>query len=367
MRNRILPYFIAACGMVSILAGCEQANVYQDVDFRVSLDPSNTYQTGDPVRFNISGNPDNLLFYSGEDGHEYQYRDRYLTSAENVDSVVLFLQIQHRSGARNDGNTELEIFYNTNFAGLSGNEQTDRPTVEGMSETINGGSVPEGWTRIPYDKPDPEQDAYDTVLVKFTDNSVIAEQFCLAFYWNPPQPENPPTTSNITLDTFYVNGDLTVYFPGGVEMSYDLKSIMGTVFMIDERFKGWSENELGSPYYYNDGNGTIRLDATQDIVFAGGLYMDDVRSDAENDGLPHYCNGWIFSAPRSFLNIEADQPEVVKNLQNYVTTYEYTYDEPGPFRAVFVGSNENYQGASSKVQEMTVNIIPPVVEAPGNE
>ena len=219
MRNRILP-FIAACGMLSVLAGCEQANVYQDVDFRVTLDPSNTYQAGDPVRFNISGNPDNLLFYSGEDGHEYQYRDRYLTSAENVDSVVLFLQIQHRSGARNDGNTELEIFYNTNFEGLSGNEQTDRPTVKGMSETIDGGSVPEGWTRIPYDKPDPEQDAYDTVLVKFTDNSVIAEQFCLAFYWNPPQPEKP-TTSNVNMDTFYVNGDLTVYFPGGFPEIHD--------------------------------------------------------------------------------------------------------------------------------------------------
>lgn len=343
--------------MLSVLAGCEQANVYQDVDFRVTLDPSNTYKAGEPVRFNISGNPDNLLFYSGEDGHEYQYRDRYLTSAENVDSVVLFLQIQHRSGARNDGNTELEIFYNTNFEGLSGNEQTDRPTVKGMSETIDGGSVPEGWTRIPYDKPDPEQDAYDTVLVKFTDNSVIAEQFCLAFYWNPPQPEKP-TTSNVNMDTFYVNGDLTVYFPGGVEMEYSLKSMMGTVFMLDEAFKTWSNNSLNSPYYYNDGNGTIRLNAQQDIVFAGGAYWDNISTDTPNDGIPHYCNGWIFSAPRSFLNIDADSPEVVKNIQNYMDSYEYTFDEPGTYTVTFVGTNSGYLGESRQVREMVLNIVP---------
>lgn len=357
MRNRILP-FIAACGMLSVLAGCEQANVYQDVDFRVTLDPSNTYQAGDPVRFNISGNPDNLLFYSGEDGHEYQYRDRYLTSAENVESVTLYLQIQHRAGLRNDGYTELEIYYNPDFDGLSGVEETDRPIVEGMSQTIAEGNVPEGWTRIPYDKPNPEQDVYDMFTVTFPDNNVIAEQFCLAFYWNPPQPESGPGASNITLDTFYVNGDLTVHFPGDVEMTYDLKSIMGTVFMLDTRFKTWSENELGTPYYLNDGNGTIRLDATQDIVFAGGPYLDNVSSPAENDGIPHYCNGWIFSAPRSFLNIEADSPEVVKNIQNYMDSYEYTFDEPGTYTVTFVGTNSGYLGESRQVREMVLNIVP---------
>ncbi len=366
MSNRILPFIVSAICIMSALTGCEQTDIYQDVDFRVTLDPSNTYQVGDPVRFNISGNPDNLLFYSGEDGHEYIYRDRYLTSVENVDSVVLFLQIQHRSGARNDGNTELEIYYNPKFQGLNGNdENADRTLIEDL---MNGGleDPASGWTRIPYDKENPEQDVYDTVSVKFTDNSVIAEQFCIAFYWNPPQPEKP-TTSNVNMDTFYVNGDLTVYFPGGVEMEYSLKSMMGTVFMLDEAFKKWSNNSLNSPYYYNDGNGTIRLDAQQDIVFAGGAYWDNISTDTPNDGIPHYCNGWIFSAPRSFLSIEADKPEVVKNLQNYTTSYEYTYDEPGPFRVTFVGANENYQGASSKIQEMTVNIIPPVVTAPGNE
>ncbi len=370
MTDRILPYIAAVICMVSAAAGCEQANVYSDVDFRVTLDPSNTYRVGDPVVFNIDGNPDNLLFYSGEDGHEYRYKDRYQTSVDNVDSVLLFLQIQHRSGIVNDGNTELKIYCNADFEGLKGVESEDRPLVESMIEEADASADAsiKGWTRIPYDKPDREQDVYDTVLVKFTDNSIIAENFCLAFYWDTPEFADAPDKSNLIMDTFYVNGDLTVYYPGGVEMTYSLNSMMGTVFMLDNRFKSWTGNRLGTPYYYNGGNGTIRLDAQQDIVFAGGNYMDNVTTpDVADDGIPFWCRGWIFSAPRPFLNIEPDQPEVVKNLQNRMSSFEYTYGEPGAFKVTFVGANENYQGSSSKVQEFTLNIVPPVVQVPDKE
>ena len=134
--------------------------------------------------------------------------------------------------------------------------------------------------------------------------------------------------------------------------------MMGTVFMLDEAFKTWSNNSLNSPYYYNDGNGTIRLNAQQDIVFAGGAYWDNISTDTPNDGIPHYCNGWIFSAPRSFLNIDADSPEVVKNIQNYMDSYEYTFDEPGTYTVTFVGTNSGYLGESRQVREMVLNIVP---------
>src|SRR5688572_10251951 len=57
-------------------------------DFEVST-ASLTYKAGDSVKFKISGNPDNLMFYSGEQGHKYELRQR--DSAEND------LQIEFKS------------------------------------------------------------------------------------------------------------------------------------------------------------------------------------------------------------------------------------------------------------------------------
>lgn len=343
MKKKLIPYF-AALAVLPAIAGCEQANIYTDVDFDVTLDPSNTYQAGDPVVFNIKGNPDNLLFYSGESGHEYQYRDRYQTTAETVDSAVLFMQVQHRQGSTD----ALEIYYTDQFSGLAGNDAAaDRATVTAM---YDGGM--EGWTRIPYSKPKAESNVYDTLSVKLDDNAIL-NNFCLAFYWNPPQPD---PGERLFMDTYWLNGNLSVYFPGDAVMTYTVKSMMGQTIMLDEAIE--------NPYLVSDGNGSIRLDATQDIVFAGGYYIDNPGTEAENDGVDHYCNGWIFSVPRAFLTIEPDEGVVVKNLQNYTESFEYSFEEPGTYTVTFVGANENYLGSSSQVKEFKVNIIPPVIEVP---
>ena len=124
------------------------------------------------------------------------------------------------------------------------------------------------------------------------------------------------------------------------------------------------DEAIENPYLVSDGNGSRRLDATQDIVFAGGYYIDNPGTEAENDGVDHYCNGWIFSVPRAFLTIEPDEGVVVKNLQNYTESFEYSFEEPGTYTVTFVGANENYLGSSSQVKEFKVNIIPPVIEVP---
>lgn len=40
-------------------------------DYNVTLSKDNTYVEGDPITFKFSGSVDNILFYSGETGHEY--------------------------------------------------------------------------------------------------------------------------------------------------------------------------------------------------------------------------------------------------------------------------------------------------------
>lgn len=363
MTKRIIPYIVAVLCVLSAAAGCEQADIYSEVDFNVTLDAGNTYQVGDPVVFNISGDPDNLIFYSGEPGHEYIYRNRYQTSAETVDSVVLFMQIQHRQGPTKGDNEALEIYYTDQFNGLAGDDpDADRAMVNTM---YTGGM--QGWTRIPYDSEGQNNNEYDPVRVKFPDVSVIEENFCLAFFWNP----NRNDTQNTFMDTYWVIGNLTVYFPGGVEMTYTLNSIMGQTLMMDTAIDDIAfDNYRGqNAYLVNNGNGSIRLNATQDIVFAGAYYK---RPDYDSS-LDYNTRSWLFSIPRAFLTIEADQAEVIRNLQTDVDSFEHVYTEPGSYTVTFVGSNtvgfpdpgKNYQESSTQVKEFILNIIPPVLEVPG--
>lgn len=47
----------------------------------------------------------------------------------------------------------------------------------------------------------------------------------------------------------------------------------------------------------------------------------------------------------------------IKNLQNYLYTFEYTWTEPDTYTVTFVDTNSNYAGASQDVKEMTITIF----------
>lgn len=324
MNRRPLTYACLALAGCLAVAGCEQANIYSEVDYNVTLDPSNTYYAGDPVRFNITGNPENLVFYSGEDGHEYANRNRYEIPEEDVIAMTLELQIQHRSG---NAPQALDIYYTNDFAGLNGNDgAADRALVQQMYDD----GMP-GWTRIEYDDPGVQQDVFLPVT---TDIQNCISNLCIAFHWHPSMSDE----EHDKIDTYWVNGTLTVEIEGMDVMQYDLETLFGTAVMMDETIDA---------YHMNSGNGSIRLDTNQDITFAGGRYSE----------FGHYCEGWLFSTPMGFNSTTPDQGTVVKNMQNYLDSYEYTYSEPGTYQAVFVGRNANYIGSSEEVKTFRVTVL----------
>ena len=320
--RRIL--YIALSLLLLSLAGCTQQNIYTEVDYNVTLDPSNTYYAGDPVVFNISGNPDYVIFYSGEDGHRYEYRNRYEAPSEDVRSMTLDLQIQHRWG---NAQPALDIYFTNDFAGLAGNDgAADRALVKSM---LDGGM--QGWTKVDYKDSGAKQNVYVPVSADVSD---CITNLCIAFHWHPDEGADPDR-----MDSYYVNGTLTVDIEGVSDpVVYDLSTLVGTAVMMDESLDA---------YHINSGNGSIRLDTDQDITFAGGNYSN----------IGHRCEGWLFSTPRAFNVTSPDESIVVKNIQNYAGPFEYTYSEPGTYQAVFVGRNADYLGSSEEVIELQVTVL----------
>ena len=57
-----------------------------------------TIKAGTPVVFNISGDPDNISFWSGEEGSAYANKDRIVVDANEVESSTLHFKIWARYG-----------------------------------------------------------------------------------------------------------------------------------------------------------------------------------------------------------------------------------------------------------------------------
>lgn len=64
------------CLLLACLLSCSHDESALDPTYNITLDPGNTYVAGEPVKFNLKGNIDNILFYSGEEGSDYMAGDK---------------------------------------------------------------------------------------------------------------------------------------------------------------------------------------------------------------------------------------------------------------------------------------------------
>jgi hypothetical protein len=300
---------------------CEQ-EVSTPVDYNITLDTANTYYAGEPVKFNIDGQVDNLLFYSGETGAQYQYKDRYTVPVDQVNSAVLTLKVQGRYGLAGG----LDIYISDSFAGLKGNDAA--ADTAAISKMVKDNLA--GWVKLDY------QEGASTVWTTQTiDLTEYLSNFCIAFHWHPIM------DGKSAQRTYWVNGSLTLDMQGTEPSSVALSSMNFISVMMNK--------EIANPYVINNGNGSIIFNkpTTASIIFQGvGAKV-----------LPYALDGWVISTPSSLNKVSNDQGTVIKNLQNYMDNYEYTYRKAGTFKATFVGINSNYKGSSKDVKEVTINIV----------
>ena len=305
---------------LSVLCSC-QHDIVRDTHYNVTLDAENTYRAGEPVRFNIEGEVDNIVFYSGETGHQYKYKDRYSVPADDVTSAVISMDFQARYGAAG----ALEVWVSNSFEGLSGEDgAADRQTVKSMYE---GGM--QGWTRLDY-----QEGASTKWTSQEFDLTDYVDNFCIAFHWNPKD-------FTTTQRTYWINGELALELEGAAPTVMDISELGFKTVMMNE--------EIEDPYHKNAGNGSIILNNpnTASMIFQG----------AGANAIGYALDGWAISTPSPLNKVANDKPVVIKNIQNYLHTYEYTWTQPGTYTVTFVGTNESYMHSDSQVKEMTVTVL----------
>ena len=307
------------------MASCQQDVVYE-VDYNITLDPANTYYAGDPVKFNIDGDVDNLLFYSGETGSQYIYKDRYEVPLEDVISANLHLDIRGRYGYRADQEA-LSIWVSKEFTGINGSSDPDgdRALVKKMVED----GMP-GWVKLTefVDQNKDQFFGYDIPMNDYLENLTIA------FHWD---------TGDMTKTqrTFWINGKISLEMTGTEPSEMSLTNLGMKQLMM---------NPEVDAYLKNAGNGSIRFD---NATNAGEICFQGCSGNEK----PYAIDGWVFTNPRPLNKVANDRGTVIKDLQNYLHSYEYVWTKPGTYKVSFLGRNENYAAASEDLQEFTITIL----------
>lgn len=304
----------------ALLAAACSHDIDQPVSCTITLDPSNSYLAGEPVRFLMKGQADNILFYSGETGAQYAFRDRYSVPVQQVKSATLHMEYSHEWGVEGG----LDVYISNSFNGLNGfNGVADRATVQQMSEA----GMP-GWTKLDYED---SSDSKGTVVKEY-DLSEYLENCSIAIHWHP-------VNNGVSAQrTYKIAGELTLDIEGMPLSTSYLSGLNPIVVTMNEEL---------NPYFKNNGTGSVNFES-EDMISCRGVAAG---------ALKYGIDAWIFTTPTALNGVENDKGIAIKDLQNYLSSFEYSYAEPGNYTVTFVCINRNYAGYSRTEQFIDLSII----------
>ena len=296
---------ITAIFAVSALAAVSCAK-YEAPDPSITVTTDKTeYRAGEPVTFTFEGDPDNIVFYSGEYGHNYEDRHNY----GRVGTLYFDFTSYSRYGTYIPG---LEALVSTDFNGVYDLENVNKATWHELPAALPGDinidNFPSGVMNI-------------NEFLEEKNGSVDPDaNIYIAFHYKDYQDETRSSQSEWIIRSATLN----IVSPDGEE---SLLADMST-------FK-WNE-----------------IPTDIDVTSARIRFFDIDKT------VPSTSDDWTVSPAFSIGGIPADTGVPVKGIDTDISSYTYTYTEPGTYTAVFETSSIWYTGGSTSTASVTVTVLP---------
>lgn len=279
------------------LASCSQ----EAPDSKLSVSLANpACKAGEPVTFKISGDADNIVFYSGEVGHEYGLRDRQY--ADN-DLMVDFVSFTDQSTGIHPN---FQILLSSDFNGIYDAENVAAAT----------------WTDVTGEFALPAKTSTNTPsgevnLKRFVgeDNDALVYLAFRYFDLDGAAQKNRWVVRSINIRKVSPEGQETL--------------------LADIKTAGWQNVAL---------SGTMKWTLPGSQLLAAG-------NTSTNDK-----DAWVVSKGFNLRSAEPSTGIVLKNIATDLSQYQYVYEKPGTYEAVFAATSVWYNSSSSSTTTVKVTV-----------
>jgi plastocyanin len=289
---------IRYCGLLLVgLVSCVEDEA-PSVELKVALDKQ-VYQVGEPVTFKLNGNPDNIVFYSGEVGHNYAYKERYHADGDllvNFNSWVRYGDIYHN----------LKFLVSSDFSGVYDKENVEAATWIDLSDKFR------------FSVGDDQTPSGEVNLKEYVGAGEDAKLF-VAFRYEDEEKaqQNNWIIRSITLDCVSAEG---------------VRSNLATMPTM-----GWKVVDFENTAV------TWNTSSTSQIQINGG------------NNQPKNVD-WIISQAFDARKTTPDTGVALKNVSTTMDEYKYVYTKPGIYEVVFETTSDWYNGSDHGLTRLTVEV-----------
>jgi hypothetical protein len=316
--------FLLFTFFICLLNACKKEEA-QDISFNVSV-AKNIFNVKDSVQFNVEGNPDVISFYSGEVGHNFNYKDRTLRT-DGVLKLSFQIRCDDPTGFTAIANGNFKVLVTNNFtAAYSTSAVVSTATTED-SALVNKTT----WTDISSRFTLPKTGTISTFYTVTADLSDIANLSSNPLYFAfkcdgnsfGSLGANGITIGSLSLTSNYADGSVTNYnlVPGGTV------STTWKVLKLANALNSWATS------------------STQ-LKFTSALTTD-------------YSEDWAISNGFTPSLAAPDVAVPLKNITNKpITTYKYKFAKAGDYKVVFMASNNTPNSVKVKLKEIYLTINP---------
>ncbi|RNI29924.1 DUF5017 domain-containing protein [Rufibacter immobilis] len=266
------------------------------------------YKLGDSVRFNFTGDPDFLTFYSGEIGKEYQNRDRVELTGGKLE---LEFETQTLYGRDTD---YISLLASTNFSGTYTPEEVTKATWVDISNRFTFATAAPGAVGV------------RTMSGKVDVTDLLANGQPIYFAYKYVGKASTTTKTSQWLWRLYAF-NVTNSFPNGNS------TLVSTLATTD-----WVSVDFANP--------TSKWIYTSALVYFNPFSTLDASEE------------WAISKPFNPNKVTPDRGVAIKEFSRRKSSHAYLYSKPGTYKVVFVATNGTIDGQKSMVKELEITVLP---------
>jgi hypothetical protein len=334
----------STCLLLAVIffTSCNKNDITQPDGFTVTT-TNTTYKVGDTAVFNFTGNPNQIVFFSGEIGKNYAFANRNIVAG--IPKLVFQTNMTQGILPNNDS---LRLYVSSNLKGY------DSASVVAATWT----DITARNTKWPT--------ALSTTFV--TSDSIALDDFNTADSINiafraigkkyPTAAQRKWQIQNLTLTNFLSDGNAYALFSTFANTGFVQANIKNNPApsLSSINYNAWNVGQAG----VNANNGTLIINSK--VCNSNGIPIQTaypITFDPSSANNIDENDDWLITSAINLKTVKPDVGTVIKNaLAVTLTSFSYKLTKAGTYTATFVASNNGKNDQKQVVRQVQITVVP---------